>query len=72
MPYAFNPKLQKAKAPSFHELFLPAQRSLNHVTPLESRGNRPLKINFEDELKSLVYFHLEEQTLGIWLPLTVP
>jgi len=64
MPYAFNPKLKKAKAPSFHKLFLPAQSVLNNVTPLESRGNRPLKMNFEDELKSLVYFHLEEHTSG--------
>lgn len=64
MPYVFNPQLQKAKAPSFHELFLPAQRILNHVTPLESRGNRPLQMNFEDKLKSLVYFHLEVHTSG--------
>jgi hypothetical protein len=64
MPYTFNPKFQKAKAPSFHKLFLPVQRILNNVTPLESRGNRPLQMNFEDELKSLVYFHLEEHTSG--------
>ena len=64
MPHAFNPKLKKAKVPSFHRLFLPAQRILNNVTPLESRGNRPLQMNFEDELKSLVYFHLEEHTSG--------
>jgi Transposase DDE domain len=27
---------------------------------LESQGNRPLQITFEDHLKALVYFHLEE------------
>jgi len=64
MPYAYDPKYQKAKAPSFHKLFLPVQRILNHVIPLESRGNRPLQMNFEDEIKSLVYFHLEEHTSG--------
>ena len=30
------------------------------MPPLESQGNRPLKMNFEDQLKALVYFHLEE------------
>ena len=27
---------------------------------LESQGNRPLQMTFEDHLKALVYFHLEE------------
>jgi len=64
MPYAFNLQSQKTTAPSFHELFLPVQRTLNHITPLESQGNRPLQMNFEEQLKSLVYFHLEEHTSG--------
>ena len=29
---------------------------------LESRGNRPLKMSFEEHLRALVYFHLEEHT----------
>jgi hypothetical protein len=27
---------------------------------LESRGNRPLQIDFEDQLNALIFFHLEE------------
>lgn len=64
MPYTINPKFKKAKVPSFNKLLLPVQHILNNIKPLESRGNRPLQMNFEDELKALVYFHLEEHTSG--------
>ena len=30
------------------------------MSPLESQCNRPLKMSFEDHLKALVFFHLEE------------
>ncbi|MCI5165007.1 MAG: hypothetical protein D3903_02690 [Candidatus Electrothrix sp. GM3_4] len=29
---------------------------------MESRGNRPLKMTFEDQLNALIFFHLEEHT----------
>jgi hypothetical protein len=33
----------------------------NTNTPiLESRGNRPLKMTFEDQLHALIFFHLQE------------
>jgi len=32
------------------------------MPPLESRGDRPLKMTFEDQLKALIFFHLEEHT----------
>ncbi len=31
---------------------------------LESRGDRPLKMTFEDQLKALIFFHLEEHDSG--------
>jgi hypothetical protein len=34
------------------------------ITPLLSRGNRKLKMTFEDELNALIYFHLEEHDSG--------
>jgi len=49
-------------APSFKQLFLPAQEAFAGVPPHEDRGNRPLKMESEDHLKALVYFHLEEHT----------
>ena len=30
------------------------------MPPLEAQGHRPLKMTFDDQLKALVYFHLEE------------
>ena len=33
---------------------------MSKVEPLESRGNRPLQMSFEDHLKALVYFHLQD------------
>ena len=36
-----------------------------HKAPaLESRGDRPLKMTFEDQLKALIFFHLEEHVSG--------
>jgi hypothetical protein len=32
------------------------------VTPLKARGDRPLQMTFEDQLKALIFFHLEEHT----------
>jgi hypothetical protein len=61
MPYSLDP-FRKKHVTSFKQLFLPAQEALAGMTPLEARGNRPLKMEFEDHLKALVYFHLEEHT----------
>jgi len=32
------------------------------MPPLEARGNRPLQMTFEDQLKALIFFHLEEHS----------
>ncbi len=34
------------------------------MPPLETLGNRPLQMNFEHQLKALIFFHLEEHTSG--------
>jgi hypothetical protein len=38
----------------------PLQNILLEAPLLESRGDRPLQMTFEDQLNSLVYFHLQE------------
>ncbi len=35
-----------------------------NISPLNARGNKPLQMTFEDELNSLIYFHLEEHSSG--------
>ncbi len=45
---------------SFITFIAPAIEAMANMPQLESRGNRPLKMNFEDHLKILTFFHLEE------------
>jgi len=61
MPYALN-RLKNAKIPSFSQLYLPTDKAKIGMPLLESRGDRPLKMTFDDQLKALIFFHLEEHT----------
>jgi Transposase DDE domain len=64
MPRSFYPNDTKCTAPTFDELFRPTENALATAHPLVARGNRPLQMNFEQQLRALVYFHLEEHTSG--------
>jgi len=57
-----SPKIYPAR--SFKQLYKPLALVLPHAPPLESRGNRPLKMEFEHQLNALIFFHLEEHTSG--------
>jgi hypothetical protein len=61
MPRTIHP-WEKPSSVSFYELFKPALEAMNAMPELESRGNRPLKMSFEEHLRALVFFHLEEHT----------
>jgi hypothetical protein len=63
MPYTID-RQDGADAASFHNLYSPVRGAIIGMAPLESRGNRPLKMTFEDQLKALIFFHLEEHTSG--------
>jgi hypothetical protein len=63
MPYTID-RRNKAHAPSFHQLYRPIQRAMVGMLPLEARGHRPLKMTFEEQLKALIFFHLEEHVSG--------
>ena len=64
MPHSFHPKGNGNNSYNFIKLWEPIYRILPHTPILKSRGDRPLQMDFEDQLKSLVYFHLEEHTSG--------
>jgi len=49
-------------APSFNQLTRPLGNILQSAPRLESRGNRPLQMNFDDQLNALIFFHLQEYT----------
>ena len=53
---------RKYVVPSFTQVRRPLSQILPHTPRLESRGNRPLQMDFEDQLNALIYFHLEEHT----------
>jgi len=59
MPRKLSPK-KSYYAPSFKQLTKPLTCILPYIPILESRGNRPLKMTFEDQLNALIFFHLEE------------
>jgi len=55
---------QRQKARAFKNLLNPARKKSPALTPLESRGDRPLQMTFDEQLSALVYFHLEEFASG--------
>ena len=57
----------KQKAKTFQKLWKPIRSILLKAPPLLSRGDRPLQMTFEDQLKSLIFFHLEEHKSGTHL-----
>ena len=64
MPRSFKPYQKKHLSPSFYQLYQPLVKILQETPMLESRGNKPLQMTFEDQLKSLTFFHLEEHNSG--------
>ena len=64
MPRSFKPYQKKTNAPSFNQLYQPFGKVLPEAPLLESRGDRPLRMTFEDEAKALIFFHLEEHSSG--------
>ncbi len=51
---------QKIKSLVFDKFKSPLVQSLPLAPELQSRGDRPLKMTFEDQLNALIYFHLQE------------
>ena len=59
MPHSVKPQ-KNSQAIEFQHFFQPVQDTMIDMPKLDSQGNRPLQMTFEDHLKALVYFHLEE------------
>lgn len=60
MPQSIEPYQKKLRSDSFIQFLQPVDDIVSQVPALKSRGDRPLKMTFEDQLKMLVFFHLEE------------
>ena len=57
IPHPFKPK--KLTARSYKRLCAPLCLALADIPKLTSRGNRPLHMEFEDQLHALIFFHLQ-------------
>ncbi len=57
----------KYTSKSFDRFLKPLRAIFKQITPLVSCGDRPLKMTFEDQLKILTYYHLEEHISGLHL-----
>lgn len=51
---------KKINSKTYDKFCLPLHNCLLNVPVLKSRGDRPLKMTFEDELNALIFFHLQE------------
>ena len=60
MPHSVDPSQAKLSSSSFKMFYQPIKDILPYVPVLESRGDKPLQMTFEDQLRALVFFHLEE------------
>ena len=61
-PHPFKSKPLTARS---YEIFSrPLRLALASSPKLTSRGNRPLQMEFEDQLNALIYFYLQEHTSG--------
>lgn len=49
-------------SPSFASLIAPLEGQLPHITPLESKSNRPLRFSFDYQIRALIYYHVEAFT----------
>ena len=62
IPHPFKPRTLTAR--SYNRLCSPLCLALAGLPKLTSRGNRPLQMEFEDQLHALIFFHLQEHTSG--------
>ena len=56
--------LGELTANRFNRLCAPLHLALDLIPKPTSRSNRPLQMEFEDQLRALIYFHLQEHTSG--------
>jgi hypothetical protein len=62
MTRSLHPWNKKLKATAFYKLYQPVQNILPDMPKLTARGDRPLQMEFEHQLKALILFHFEEHT----------
>ena len=64
MPLFARVHRSRLNAQTLNRMLTPYKGSLDDAPVLEARGNRPLQMTFDDQMKILIYYHLEEHTSG--------
>jgi len=62
MPHSIKKNRKNFRPLSFIKLYQPVINMRHTIPALESKGDRPLKMSFDDQLKALIFYHLEEHT----------
>jgi hypothetical protein len=57
-----SPEESAAISPTFSTLVAPLEAILPTITPLESKCNRPITFTFDLQVKTLIYYHVEEHS----------
>jgi hypothetical protein len=70
MPQSFETYPKKPRPPSFYQLYQPVENVLPGIPVLVSRGDRPLKMTFEDQLKALKKHRGQVFILDIYCPIS--
>jgi hypothetical protein len=60
MPRSFQPHQEKLRSDSLLHFLQPVEDVIPEIPVLASRGEKPLKMTFDDQLKMLIFYHLEE------------
>lgn len=61
---SFKRLKQRREYRAFKLILAPIFEKFKSTKELESRGNRPLQMSFDDQLKALIYYHLQEYSSG--------
>lgn len=64
MPYTIKPQGTKNNVTKFTALTKPLKDIYKNIDPLLTKGNRKLKMTFQEILDALILFHLEEHHSG--------
>ena len=68
---------QRQKSRAFKLILAPIFERFKSDNQLKSRGYRPLQMSFNDQLKALIFYHLQEYSSGSellqgWSKMTLP
>lgn len=61
---SFKRLKQRRKSRAFKLILAPIFERFKSKNELESRGYRPLQMSFDDQLKALIFYHLQEYSSG--------